>query len=359
MNNNVTVFTAVYNGLPYLKEAIESTLNQTYQDFDYIIIDDCSTDESIKLIKSYNDPRIKFIRNKKNMGTANTINKVFSLINTKYTIRVDQDDINLPNRIEQQLNYFEENANIDIVCSWEHAIDHNGNKLWDWKNEIKNYGEFLGPVLLGLCPIWHPSIAFKTDALVNAGGFNASYYGAEDFEVTTRLALKRLNAAIVPEFLLLQRQHNKSSSVQLGSKMTDVTRRIHTEALSNFINGQLVDEFGYYLRIENFPHGKRNNKFQLIKFNKMLYKLFDAVGEKQNLTNEEMKGMKKVFMKRLGLGLFYCHNFKFFPGFFFNILFYVLSPLTHRGIRKIASILHHFYHSSRLFNVKNETKNIL
>ena len=63
MNKKVTVFTSVYNGLPFLKEAIESTLNQTYKEFEYLIIDDCSTDESVQLIESYDDSRIKLIKN--------------------------------------------------------------------------------------------------------------------------------------------------------------------------------------------------------------------------------------------------------------------------------------------------------
>ena len=59
----VTIFTTVYNGLPFLSEAIESTLNQTYEDFEYLIIDDCSTDDSVSFIKSYNDPRIRLVTN--------------------------------------------------------------------------------------------------------------------------------------------------------------------------------------------------------------------------------------------------------------------------------------------------------
>ena len=182
----------------------------------------------------------------------------------------------MPNRIEEQIRYLENNPGIDVVCSWEHTIDQNGNKLRNWKAEINNYGEILGPILLGLCPIWHPSIVFKTDALVNAGGFNADYVGAEDFEVTTRIALKRLNAAIVPKFLLLQRQHNKSQSVQLGNKMTDVTRIIHIEALNDFIDGHLVNEFGDYLRAVSLPHVRSNSKLQLLDFSRMMYELFDV-----------------------------------------------------------------------------------
>ena len=138
MQSKVTVLTCVYNGLPYLKEAIDSTLNQSYQDFEYLIIDDASPDENvIKLIESYNDSRIRLVRNKKNLGVSNTINKALSLITTKYVVRIDQDDINLPNRIEQQIDYLEKNPTIDIVCSWEKTIDSNGKKIRNWK---RTYG---------------------------------------------------------------------------------------------------------------------------------------------------------------------------------------------------------------------------
>ena len=70
MNSKVTVFTPVYNGISFLKETIESTLNQTYEDFEYLIIDDCSTDDSASLIKSYNDSRINFVQNKMNLKTS-------------------------------------------------------------------------------------------------------------------------------------------------------------------------------------------------------------------------------------------------------------------------------------------------
>jgi glycosyltransferase involved in cell wall biosynthesis len=320
-----------------LKEAIESTLNQSYRDFEYLIIDDCSTDKSVKVIESYDDSRIRLVKNTKNLGTAENINKGLSIIDSKYIVRLDQDDVSLANRVEEQISYLEKNPDLDIICSWEHTIDHNGKRIRDWKTEIRNYGEFLGPILLGLCPIWHPSIAFKKDSLVNAGGFNSDYTRAEDFEVTTRMALKRLNAAIVPNYLLQVREHNNRQSVQFANVQMTVNRRIHTEAIKYFINGSLVDDFGYYLRLESIPNVKKNNKLQLINFNKVLHELFDAVQKKQKLTHEEMKSLKKVFIKRLGLGLLYCHNFKFLPEFFFNISFTLLSPLTNPGIRKVLS----------------------
>ena len=338
MNNKVTVFTTVYNGLPYLREAIESTLNQTYTDFEYLIIDDCSTDKSVKLIESYNDPRIKFIKNDKNLGVAKTINKVLSLIDSKYAIRLDQDDVSLPHRFDQQISYLEENPNIDIVCSWEHCIDQNGNNIRDWKAKIRNYGEFLGPVLLGLCPIWHPSIAFKKDSMINVGGFNADYTRAEDFEVTVRMALKRLNATIIPKFHLLQREHDNRQSIQYENIQIMMNKKIHNDAIKYFINGSLIDDFGSYLRLEQ---KSIYSKHDLINYNNILHKLFDAVKKKQKLTIEEMKSMKRIFIKRIGLGLFYCNKFVFLPNSIFQTFYYLLSPFSNLKIRKFLSRIYY------------------
>ena len=126
MNTKVTIFTAVYNGLPHLSEAINSTLAQTYSDFIYLIIDDASTDDSLECILSYQDSRIKLVKNKTNLGTIGTINKALSLIDTPYAVRLDQDDVSLPSRVEDQLEYLETHPGISVVCSWEHTINSQG-----------------------------------------------------------------------------------------------------------------------------------------------------------------------------------------------------------------------------------------
>ena len=234
MSSKVTILTTVYNGSPFLSEAIESVLNQTYEDFKYLIIDDCSTDDSLSIIKSYDDKRIRLVKNEKNLGVAKTFNKGLSIIDSKYVVRLDQDDVNKKNRVEEQIKFLDSNPTIDIVSSWEQTIDHNGNKIRAWKSYIKNYGDFIGPVLLGICPIWHPSIAFKKKSIIDIGGFNANYTRAEDFEVTARMALNRLNAAFVPKFLLLQREHNKRQSIEYGSIQEDIKNKIHLEFTDNF-----------------------------------------------------------------------------------------------------------------------------
>ena len=334
MKPKVTVVTCVYNGLPYLKEAIESTLSQTYTDFEYLIIDDCSTDqEVVKFIETYNDPRIRFVKNNQNLGIANTFNKALSIINTPYVVRIDQDDVNLQNRFEDQISYLEKHKDIDIVCSWEYGIDSNGKKLRYWKRVLDNYGAFLGYVLMGICPIWHPSIAFRTKAMKDVGCFNPEYTRAEDFEVTTRMALKRLNAAIVPQFLVQVREHDNRQSVLYSNEMQNFAKIIHKNALQFFINHELISEFASFLRIDDIPGIKRDKK-HLIEYSKILERLFEKVKTKQNLTFEEMKTFRKTFVKRLGYGIIFCQYFAFLPKVLFYLCFNILSPLSNPSIRK-------------------------
>jgi glycosyltransferase involved in cell wall biosynthesis len=342
MQPKVTVLTCVYNGLPYLKEAIDSTLNQSYKDFEYLIIDDASPDEDvIKLIESYNDPRIRFVRNKKNLGVSNTINKALSLITTKYVVRIDQDDVNLPNRIEQQIDYLEKNPTIDIVCSWEKTIDSTGKKIRNWKRSLDNYGSFLGYVLIGICPIWHPSIAFKTKVIIDAGGFDENYVRAEDFEVTTRLAIKRYNAAIVPEFHLLQRQHNSSQSSEYIDIQASVSRRIHFEAISKFSSHSDIQLLADFLSFELAEKNIKITKILLIKVYALMTDLLQNISIEQNLSENESSSLQKIIYKRVGFGVKFAPVITKLPSFIFYLVFYILSPLQLRNLRICVSRIYH------------------
>ncbi len=91
----------VYNGAKYLNEAIDSILKQTFSDFEFLIIDDGSTDQSIDQIMLYDDPRIRLVENKNNLGQSETLNKGINLATCKYIARMDQDDISMPERLER------------------------------------------------------------------------------------------------------------------------------------------------------------------------------------------------------------------------------------------------------------------
>ena len=338
MKPKVTVLTTVYNGLPYLEYAIESTLNQTYSNFEYMIIDDASPDKSVvEFIKSFDDPRIKLIENKENLGVSNTINKALSLITTPYVVRLDQDDISLPNRIEEQINFLETHPSISIICSWEKTIDSHGRKIRDWKKTINNYGEFLGPVLLALCPIWHPSIAFRKDALIDAGGFNSDYIRAEDFEVTTRLAVKRHGAAIVQKFHVLHRWHDQRQSNEFLKEQTDMAVRIQKEAINRFLNIEDAEKLGAFLRLKKRNTNNVFDKKYIVEMYDLLMLMLKNVAQKQELNSEELHSLKKVVFKRIGLGVLFVPAYKLLPSFLFMPVFFLLSPLFSNSLHKLLS----------------------
>lgn len=333
----VTILTLVYNGMPYLKESIDSILNQTYKNFEFLIIDDCSPDKNVvKLIESYSDKRIRFIKNEINLGVSLTFNKALSLIETPYIIRADQDDVSLPNRVNDQLKYLIKHANVDIICSLEHTIDLNGKRGRDWKRTLNNYGQFIGPVLLGICPIWHPSIAFKKDSMINAGGFKVEYTRAEDFEVTARLAVKRFEARVLQKFHLLQRQHQASQSKEFAKEMADMSNKIQEEALAAFIKKEDSKIISPFLRLKINKNNK-NFKRQILEINLILNKLFNNIKIKQKMNKEEFNSLKKVIFKRIGFGLKFLPFYSFLPTFLFKIIFYSLSPLYIANLYNIIS----------------------
>ena len=327
----------VYNGLPHLKDAIESVLNQSYKNFEFLIIDDASPDKNvIKLIESYKDSRIRFIKNDINLGVSLTFNKALSIINTPYVVRSDQDDISLPNRVEEQLEFLEKNPKTSIVCSFEHVINEKGNRLYNATSSIKNYGEFIAPILLGICPIWHPSIAFKTKDMINAGGFKIEYTRAEDFEVTARLALKRYDARIVEKFHLLQRKHQASQSKEFSKQMADMSNRIQEESISYFVKDKEAKIIAPFFRLK-INKNEKNFKSYILETNLLLNKLFNNINYKQKMNKEELFSLKKTIFKRIGFGIKFLPFYSFLPSFLFEIIFYTLSPLYLKNLYTTVS----------------------
>lgn len=113
----VTIALPVFNGGNTLATAIRSILDQTYQNFELIIINDCSRDNSLDILKSINDDKIKLIENKENLGLSATLNIAIKQASGDYFARMDQDDISFPNRIEKQVSYMQSNPEVDLMAT--------------------------------------------------------------------------------------------------------------------------------------------------------------------------------------------------------------------------------------------------
>ncbi len=168
MSHDLTILMSVYNGGKYLSESIHSMLNQTFSDFEFIIIDDASTDSSRDIIHSYNDPRIKLIKNEKHIGQAQSLNKGLVKAKGNYIARMDQDDISLPMRLECQLNVMEKNKNIGVCGTFALFIDNNGEIInLKYPEKLMTKNQDLKPQLLFKPCFIHPTVVIRLSLLKN------------------------------------------------------------------------------------------------------------------------------------------------------------------------------------------------
>jgi glycosyltransferase involved in cell wall biosynthesis len=203
----ITVLMPVYNGEQYLREAIESILNQSYTDFDFLIIDDGSTDQSANIINSYPDPRIRLVENERNMGLIHTLNRGIDLANSKFIARMDCDDISMPNRLSKQLALMEQHPAVGVCGGW---IEYFMGKQLILKFPVND--KDIKHALLSYNPMAHPAIMIRAEVIKkNHIYYDPEYQHVEDYELWARLSSITCFANI-PEVILKYRIH----PIQIG-----------------------------------------------------------------------------------------------------------------------------------------------
>jgi glycosyltransferase EpsE len=204
----LSVIMPVYNGMPYVSKAIESILNQTFRDFEFIIIDDGSTDGTADVLHQFyeKDPRIKIFTFNENKGRGYCLAYGVSVAKGELIARMDADDISLPYRFEKQIKYLDENY-LDIIGSWVKEIDETGN----FKRLIKmpvNHDEIVKAIWS--CPFIHPTILAKRESLLKAGNYDPKLRNHQDYELWFRCVMDGLRMGNVPEYLLELRKSSNS-----------------------------------------------------------------------------------------------------------------------------------------------------
>jgi len=229
----LTVLMPVYNGEMYLREAIESILNQTYTDFEFLIINDGSTDNSENIIKSYIDSRIRYEKNETNLKLIATLNKGIKLANGKYIVRMDADDISLPTRIEKQVAFMEQNEGVGICGSWFTAFGDVAESICKYKEQ---HDEILFKMFYQ-CHFCHPSLIIRKKVFDNLKvPFDKRYIHAEDYEFHFRLSTK-WKFHNLQESLIKYRIHGSSVSRQYN----DVQLRNSLEIRKMFFSLLAID----------------------------------------------------------------------------------------------------------------------
>lgn len=206
----VTVFMPVYNGEKHLEEAIESILNQEYTDYEFLIVNDGSTDRSVEIIESYKDSRIRLVNNEQNMRIAATRNRGLELAKGEYLVPMDCDDISLPDRITKLVDFMDRNPDIGVCGTWFEKFGENV------KSKIVKFpldNESIKASLFFFCSVLNPSsilrLKFFRD---NNLTYNTDLtYTSEDYDIWLR-ASRHFKMRNIPEVLLRYREAPNSLS---------------------------------------------------------------------------------------------------------------------------------------------------
>jgi len=220
----------------YLREAIESVLNQTFSDFEFIVLDDCSPDPNVeKVVKSYTDPRIRFYRNERNLGISQTRNKLIDLASGEYLAVMDHDDVSLPERFEKEAAYLDAYPDVGVVSCKAEKFPHGGlTRNPENDKEIKL-------AMMRSCAITHSACMIRKSVLAdNNIRYEEEYSPSEDYALYVRL-MKVTKFHNLPEVLFRYRWHADNTSHKQRDKMRAATFALH--ALVKAENPALYDEF--------------------------------------------------------------------------------------------------------------------
>lgn len=212
-NPKISVVMPVHNALPFLAQSIESILNQTYQDFEFVILDDCSTDGSVDVIHDWakRDSRIRVYEGDKCLGLVGSSNDAVSKSKAGIIARMDADDISHPDRLRQQLRVLEDDVNIAVVGTLSIGIDAAGHEVRPrdrWR--IVRRSDF--------APFPHGSVMFRRSAFDATGGYRESPLSGEDHDLFRRMA--QLGSVVtLPGALYSYRYHTQNTTINSESAL--------------------------------------------------------------------------------------------------------------------------------------------
>lgn len=226
----VSVVMPVYNSEKYLRQAVDSILDQSFQDFELIAVNDCSTDASLEILQSYKDPRIRIISNEKNSGSAASINRALELARAEYGAHMDADDAANPSRLQRQVRFLEEHPEVALVGSYAVFIDDEGRGFVTWEVPVDNV--VIQRTLLEKNCFVHSSFMYRIEHVKSIGAYRPAFKYTLDYDLLLRLA-EQHPLANIPEPLVAYRVHaNQVSLKKLAAqrRLANTARRLAVES---------------------------------------------------------------------------------------------------------------------------------
>jgi len=229
MNNvpKISVVMSVFDGASFVKEAIDSILNQTFSDFEFIIVDNASKDNTKEIISSYSDSRVILIENKENVGQTKALNIGIRRSRGEYIARMDADDVSLSQRFKLQYECLEKDKSIAVVGSWHEEINEKGKHLRYFTMptnslEIKCY--LISPGELGYYCLSHPTVLVRRNVLFEAGLYDEQYC-TQDYDLWSRI-IRKHKIVNLNKFLVKHRISNRQQTREFRDKVAADAEKI-------------------------------------------------------------------------------------------------------------------------------------
>lgn len=248
----ISVVLSTYNEEKYIAKSIQSILDQTYPYFEFIIVNDGSTDSTLQIVKSFTDPRIVVI-DKPNSGLPDSLNRGITAAKYDWIARMDGDDIATHDRFERQVSYIKEDS--AVIGGQFISINEMGDPIsGKVSNKPLSYAKCRSALFFGMSPLAHPTVLVKKELLIKYGGYDVNFRAAQDVELWSRLVpfVKIIN---IPEPILFYRQHTNN----ITNKRKDLQRKL---AFLGFMK--------YVLKLRRPLTSEEFNRFENVLSNKSL-----------------------------------------------------------------------------------------
>ena len=256
----VSIILPAYNAEKYIREAINSILAQTLTDFELIILDDGSADNTAKIIKSYTDDRIRYYRNNRNLGVAKSLNIGLEKSRGQYIARMDADDVSVTSRLEVQVGFLKKNPQIDICGSWFKTIGEQSRFIKKYPTGWEN----IKCELLFGCPIAHPTVMMRRSALQKKRlRYDGAVLHAEDYDLWAR-ASKFLRIDNIPIPLLTRRVGKDNRSLVNAEELNISVNQTLRSQLENLDINPTDGELALHRAVADKNYGRNGVRIKAI-----------------------------------------------------------------------------------------------
>lgn len=290
-NPQVTVLMTVYNGERYLHASLQSVLNQTFKNFEFLIVNDCSTDNSLDLIKSYKDSRIFIHNNEVNLGQTKSLNVGLRLAKGKYIARMDADDMAFPSWLDKSVDYIRRHPEYAAVGSAAIVMNESG-RMKKVQKTPTNFAEVIFHIFFGNA-INHVGALFNKEIILKNGGYNEEFKIAQDYELWSSLIRDAQRFVNIPDVLVAVRVHESSLGYMEEKKkgLTEVAETIYRN-ITALTNLKISYEDAVKLRMfYRFPEQLTLEEFNYAHslYEEIFYNLKDEFKINKNLLRRKLK----------------------------------------------------------------------